>query len=64
MTADVALMVVLTLLTMLLLMVLLLILVAHVHLHIPLVARSIHHHVLSLLVSLIVHAVRVVSCRL
>ena len=55
-TANMVLMMLLILLTMMLLMILLLILVAHVHLHVALMPGPIHHHMLSLLMPLIVHA--------
>ena len=45
---------VMVLLTMMLLMVLVRIFVAHIHLHVTLVPPSIHHHMLSLLVTLVV----------
>ncbi len=52
--------VVMILLTMVLLMTLMLIFVtAHAHLHVPLMAGSVNHHVLALCMVLAVHVVRV-----
>ena len=57
---DMVLLMMLTLLSMMLLVILMLIFMAHVHLHISLVSSPIHHHLLSLLMTLVVHVIRVV----
>lgn len=62
MASNVVLLVMLILLSMMLLVVLMLVFMAHVHLHIPLVPSPVHHHLLSLRMPLIVHAVRIVVC--
>lgn len=59
-TTDMVLLLVMTLLWMMLLMRLVLVLLCHVHLHVPLMpSPPVHHHMLTLLVRLIEHAVRV-----
>ncbi len=61
MTANVVLLMMMILLPVVLLVRLVLVFMGHVHLHIPLMPLApIHHHMLSLLVTLIEHSVRVV----
>ena len=62
MTTDMVLLVMLILLPMVLLVILMLVFVAQVHLHITLVPSSVHHHLLRLLVSRVIHIIWVMRC--
>ena len=64
MTTDMVLLVMLVLLSMVLLVILMLVFVAHVHLHITLVPSSVHHYLLGLLMSRIIHIIWIMRCRL
>ncbi len=60
MATDMVLLMMVILLSVMLLVRLMLVLLSHVHLHVPLLTRSpIHHDMLALLVTLIIHAVRI-----
>ena len=57
MVPDVILLVMMVLLAVMLLVIVILVFLAHVHVHVALMSSPIHHHVLSLLVTLIVQSI-------